>query len=366
MESIVQSIKNFGFRQPLVLDRNNTIVCGHARYEAAAALGIETVPCELASDLSEEQISAYRILDNEIAAQGYTDLIKLNVELEKLPNFDFKPFNIEFPTIETVVEGLTDADDVPAITVNPKTRMGDVWILGNHRLMCGDSTMIDSVEKLMDGKKADMVFTDPPYGVEYQSNMRTKSAQFGILENDNIILDIAPNIFFILKENASAFIWTSHSVYPQWRNQFKDHYKNTIIWYKGCGGMGDLNGNYATDYEMALFCVKGKIKFNEDRGMAVWNIKKDSNSLYEHPTQKPVALAIKAINDLANNFSIIVDLFGGSGSTLIACEETNCKCFMMEISPAYCDVIVNRWQKFTGKDAVLELNGMNFNEVPNG
>ena len=213
--------------------------------------------------------------------------------------------------------------------------------------------MIDDVDKLMDGEKADMVFTDPPYGVEYRSNM---SKRFEQIKNDDTILEIAPVIWQFLADDSAAFVWTSHHVYPVWRQQFDAFYKQTIIWAKGGGGMGDLQGQYALDYEMALFCVKGSPRFEGKRGMAVWDIGKDSASGYVHPTQKPVALAERALGDFTKAKNNVLDLFGGSGSTLIACERQNRRCRMMELEPAYCDVIIKRWEDFTGQTAEL-VNG---------
>jgi DNA modification methylase len=366
LESIVQSIRQFGFRQPIVLDKNNVIVCGHARYEAAAALALSDVPCEMADDLTEEQINAYRILDNEIAAQGFTDKTMLSVELAKLPDFDFKPFNLDIPKIETIVEGLTDADDVPAITVNAKTKPGDVWLLGEHRLMCGDSTMIDSVERLMNGEKADMVFTDPPYGYKYESNHYKEGNPHGMLENDDSILDFIPLLNGFLKDNTAIYICGSHQTIHKWREIIDKEfdYKNLIVWKKNNWSMGDLKGSYAGQHELIIYAVKGKVNLRGERHRDIWEFNREPPK--DHPTQKPVEMIEFAIKNTSDNGFTILDLFGGSGSTLIAAEKTNRKCLMMEISPAYCDVIVNRWQKFTGKEAILEGSDMKFNEVSNG
>jgi DNA modification methylase len=226
--------------------------------------------------------------------------------------------------------------------------------------MCGDSTSVDAVGALMAGEKADMVFTDPPYGVSFQSNM---SKRFDVLTNDDKILDVAPVIWGIMGEDTAAFVWTSHHVYPEWRAQFSEFYKQTIIWHKGGGGMGDLSGQYALDYEIALFCTKGSPKFRGKRGMAVWEVSKDSASNYVHPTQKPVALAETAIADFSDNDDTVLDLFGGSGSTLIACEKTGRVARLMELDPRYVDVIVKRWQDYTGKKATREADGVAFDEV---
>ena len=237
------------------------------------------------------------------------------------------------------------------ISLNDKVdiKHGDIFLLGEHRLMCGDSTIIEDVDKLMDGNKADMVFTDPPYGVNYKSNM---SNRFNVIMNDNVILDIINPIKKYSKNDIHWYIWTSHNVYEIWKKMFLNYYKNTIIWYKGGGGMGDLEGDYATDYEMCIFCHFGRKLLNNQRTGAVWKISKDNSVDYVHPTQKPIELAIRAINNSSKTNDIILDLFGGSGSTLIASELTDRKCYMMELDPQYVDVIIRRYEYMFKKKAV--------------
>lgn len=283
------------------------------------------------------------------------------IQLSSYSEIDFDHFVEEYYDDSSTPQATGDEDAVPDVDTKAPavTQLGDIWLLGDHRVMCGDSTDAASVAILMNGEKADMVFTDPPYGVEYRSNM---TKRFDVLMNDNIILDIYKIVIGIMKQNSAAFIWTSHHVYPIWRDQFKDSYKQTLIWSKGGGGMGDLNGQYALDYEMALFCTNGKPEFKRKRGMAVWQIGKDAASGYVHPTQKPVALAENAIEDFTTKNEKVIDLFLGSGSTLIACEKNNRKCYGMELDPHYCDVIVKRWQDFTGKTARRELDGKSFAE----
>ena len=365
---IASSIKEFGFLNPIIVDGDNGIIAGHGRVMAAKKLGIEELPCVDASHLTEAQKKAYVIADNKIALNSEWDVDALRVEFEALREMDFDVeltgFSLdeisELEIEELVPEYEEDADgEVIEPPVEPKTKEGDVWILGKNRLMCGDSTSIDAVDKLMDGEKADLVFTDPPYGVSYSNGMNDK---FDVIKNDDVILDIAPVIYSFMKDDTAAFIWTSHHVYPQWREQFESIYKQTLIWYKHGGGIGDLEGSYALDYEIALFCVKGRPKFNGKRGMAVWDVKKDGSSSYVHPTQKPTELSERGINDFCKQNGRVLDLFGGSGSTLIGCEKTNRKAYIMELDPKYCDVIINRWQTLTGKEAVLESTGEKFND----
>lgn len=364
---IAASIREFGFTNPVLIDAEGGIIAGHGRVMAARKLELDAVPCLRLSHLTDAQKRAYVIADNKLALNAGWDAEMLRVEFDELKGMDFDleltGFTLAeidglFPTEGT--EGLTDPDEAPAPPVTPTTKPGDVWVLGKHRVMCGDSTSIDAVDRLMNGDRADLVFTDPPYGVNFQSNM---SKRFDVLANDDKILDVAPVIWEFMGENTAAFVWTSHHVYPEWRTQFSEFYKQTIIWHKGGGGMGDLTGQYALDYEIALFCTKGSPKFRGKRGMAVWEVSKDGAVNYVHPTQKPVALAETAIHDFSDKNDKVMDLFGGSGSTLIACEKTGRHARLMELDPKYCDVIVKRWQKFTGHTAQLESDGRTFDEV---
>lgn len=359
---IAESLSKFGAARSIVIDENNRILAGNGTIAGAKAAGIknlkviETDGKEIIAvkrtGLSEDEKVGLALADNRTSDLSEWDLNmleELSQEHDLEPWFDNDDLKELLGETEVLpAEGLTDPDDVPEVPEEPVTKEGDLYILGNHRLLCGDSTNILHVEKLMDGNKADMVFTDPPYGVNYNSGWQQK---FNEIQNDNKILEIAPIIWQILSENSAAYIWTSHHVYPIWRKQFESFYKQTIIWRKAGGGMGDLKGQYAPDYEMALFCVKGSPQFKGERGMAVWDIKKDAPSSYKHPTQKPVALAEKAFKDFTVVQDTILDLFGGSGSTLIAAERLKRQSFLMELDPKYCDVIVKRWEDFTGKTA---------------
>jgi DNA modification methylase len=245
-------------------------------------------------------------------------------------------------------------DEVPEPPVDPITKPGDLWTLGDHRLLCGDSTKAEDVERLMAGAKADMIHTDPPYGMSFQSNMRTKSKQFDELENDDKILSgwITPAI------NASSgwvFVWTTWKVLEQWLPVVREFGKmtNLVVWSKGGGGIGDLKGTFATDHEMAMVFNRGAEICGKRIG-SVWSFGKDAASTYMHPTQKPVALAAEAIDKTTHTGTLVYDPFLGSGTTLIAAEQLGRKCYGMEISPQYCDVIVKRWETLTGKKAELD------------
>jgi len=355
---LAASIKEFGFRNPILVDGMG-IIAGHGRLLAARKLGLEKVPTIDCSDMTETQKKAYIIADNKLALNSGWDTNLLSLELEQL---DANGFNLELLGFDSkeldellapeVVEGLTDEDAVPDVPDEPKTKLGDIYILGNHRLMCGDSTSIDAVDKLMDGQKADMVFTDPPYGVSYQSNKRVKSEKFDVLMNDDVILDIVPIIEIFSK--GWVFIWTTWKVVDKWLENTKGlgFPSNMVVWFKGGGGIGDLNKTFFTDYEMALVWHRGAELCGKRIG-SVWKVGKDGASDYVHPTQKPVALAEEALDKTTKPNHIVMDLFGGSGSTLIAAEKIGRHARIMELDPKYCDVIVKRWEDFTGKQAIL-------------
>ena len=214
----------------------------------------------------------------------------------------------------------------------------------------------------MAGQKADMVFTDPPYGVEYQSNMRTKSQKFDVLANDDAFLDIAP----VLEAHSSGwmFVWTSWKVQTKWIDLLHGfgYPTNIVIWHKPGGGIGDLKKTFSSDYEVALVWHRDAELCGKRIG-SVWTISKDGASTYVHPTQKPVALGEEAIDKTTRSGATVLDLFGGSGSTMIACEKTGRIARLMELDPKYCDVIIKRWQQFTGKKAILEQTGQTYEEL---
>jgi DNA modification methylase len=356
---IAASIKEFGWTNPILVDGESGVIAGHGRLLAARKLGQKEVPVIELKHMTESQKRAYVIADNQLAMNAGWDTTLLSLELADLKEQGFEMDVLGFDPKELdkllepeQVEGLTDEDAVPEVPVEPKTKLGDIYQLGNHRLMCGDSTSIDAVEKLMDGQKADMVFTDPPYGVEYQSNMRTKSQKFDVLANDDQFLDIAPVIEVCSK--GWVFVWTSWKVQTKWIDLFSGfgYPTNIVIWHKPGGGIGDLKKTFSSDYEVALVWHRGAELCGKRIG-SVWTVNKDGASTYVHPTQKPVALAEEAIDKTTTKTNIVLDLFGGSGSTLIACEKVNRHARLMELDPKYCDVIIKRWEDFTGKKAVL-------------
>jgi DNA modification methylase len=348
---IAASIKEFGFRNPILVDGVG-IIAGHGRLMAAQKLGLGKVPTIDCSDMTEGQKKAYIIADNKLALNAGWDNAMLTIELQDLEDEGFDLTLLGFDDKELnallqpeIVDGLTDEDAIPDVPEEPKTKLGDIYILGNHRLMCGDSTSIDAVDKLMDGNAVDLIFTDPPYNVGFNG----RSGKHDVIKNDNLsesdfetfIGEVCNTIKAI---NPKAYyIWCNWNFYGIL--QGKLDYKTCIVWAKNVFGMG--NG-YRHQHEFCLF--NGKIDEVIKNESDLWEVKKDHN--YVHPTQKPVALSVRAFGNHIKLLNVL-DLFGGSGSTLIGAEQTGRKAFLMELDPKYCDVIVKRWEEFTGKKAVL-------------
>lgn len=359
VSQVAASITEFGFNNPILIDKKNTIIAGHGRLLAAQKLGLPEVPCVRLEHLTETQKKAYIIADNKLALNAGWDEELLSLELKGLEEDGFDTSLIGFDEKEMAQilsegskDGLTDEDEIPEVNEEAQTKEGDLYQLGNHKLLCGDSTSVEQVERLMGGEKADMVFTDPPYGMNYQSNMRVKTQKFKKIENDDQMLNFIPVVDAF--SQGWVFIWTTWKVFKSWVDLCKPlgTLSNVIIWFKGGGGIGDLKKTFSTDYEMALVYNRGA-ELRGKRIGSVWTVKKDFASNYKHPTQKPVELAVEALEKTTVANNIVLDIFGGSGSTMIACEKANRRCYMMEKDPIYCDVIVKRWEDFTGSKAKL-------------
>ena len=360
MGKLKNSINEFGYVDPIIVNKhNNHIVGGNQRYCALKSLGYDEVDVIFIDEPDLNREKALNIALNKIS--GEWDFVKLADILDDLELNDFdisltgfdelelEDFGIEDQTehepVEIVEDDYEEPDELEVIVQH-----GDIYILGNHRLMCGDSTSVDDVEKLMNGNKADMVFTDPPYSYNYQSNMRTKSEKFDVLMNDDKILNFMHPLKIV--NDGFVFICTTWKVLDKWIPLFKQYYNlsNMIIWNKGGGGIGDLKHTFLTDYEIIL-CSNNEREIIGKRIGSVWNIGKDNVNDYVHPTQKPIKLSANAIKNVTKETHNVLDLFGGSGSTMIACEQLNRNCYMMELDPKYCQVIINRWEEFTGEKA---------------
>lgn len=396
---VANSIKEFGFKVPIIIDENNVIVAGHTRLKSAEMLGLESVPCIRADDLTEEQIKAFRLADNKVGEIATWDLSKLNIELEgiSLPMSDFGFENINESDIEIDEDGFdfNEEEELPP----PKTKRGEIYQLGDHVLMCGDSTSQDDVDKLMDGAIADLVVTDPPY------NVNISNSKGMTIENDNMqnrefcefLIKAFSNMNLYLKEGGAFYVWYAgkeHINFETALNSADLHVRQQLIWVKNqfilgrqdyqwqhepcLYGWKDGAGHYFTYDRTQSTTIEDKpIDYdNLSKEEAIKMLKKvysaqlPSTIIREnkplvndlHPTMKPINLIARLIKNSSEKQDIVLDLFGGSGSTLIACQQLNRKCYMMEYDPRYADAIIHRWEEFTGRKAVLiggDLSGKN-------
>lgn len=368
---IAASIREFGFLNPIIIDADNGIIAGHGRVMAAQKLGLANVPVIEASHLSEAQRRAYVLADNRLALDAGWDNDLLKIELQDLQaeGFDLSltGFNVDEigNFLADATEGLTDPDAVPDAPAVPVTVEGDVWVLGRHRLMCGDSTSVDAVERLMDGRKANMLHTDPPYGVDYEGvpNDHLKDVQL-----EAFLHDALSCAFTALAPGSNIYVWhadiTALEFISAFRSAgFKQARPSTIQWVKPSLTMSQ--GDYHLQNEPCLYGWKegsGRVRVKDRKQTTIWKCDRTDEAKV-HPTMKPVELCQRAIENSSEVNGIVLDLFGGYGSTLIACEKTARDCRMMELDPKYCDVIVKRWQDFTGQQATLEGDGRTFADL---
>jgi len=419
VKEIIDSIKRRGWTNPILTDGQNGIVAGHGRLLAAQKLGLKRVPTIDLSFASEADKIEYIIEDNKLALNAGWDygILKLQFDLLEDAGLDLKNTGFhkdelkEIRNVNTFREDLCDEDEVPTVPTVPVSKLGDIWILGNHRLMCGDSTMLDQVEKLMNGEKAEILITSPPY-----SDMREYSG-------NDISLDVITSIFKSFYQQANFYVinlglqYKNHEINPYWNSWVKSATDIGLkllawnVWDKiQAGSISNQSQMFALSHEwIFVFGEKPKqlnriweksensekrqkyFKVN-DKGQKVRSVRQTDGSMdfssygrdYEsknmgsvitqfseqertinHPAKYPVGLPEPYIESMTNENDIVIDCFGGSGSTLIACEKTNRKCFMMEISPAYISVIIRRYCKFTGKDAILESTGKTFKSLEN-
>jgi len=350
---IAASVREWGWTMPILIDETGNIIAGHGRVMAAQKLGIKDVPCMTAEGWSEAKRRAYVIADNKLALNAGWDDEMLRAEFSELRDLDFDLSLTGFDEAEIgalfptgVTEGLTDEDAVPEAPEQPVTVEGDVWLLGQHRLMCGDSTRIDAVERLMDGTKPDLIHTDPPYGMNAVTKSSVLKKNYGtdIMGDDNP--DVAKDAFALI-----------YGLYPDAKQiWWGANYYCSILPDSECWLVWDKNNGSSdqTDCELAWANFRSVV-----RQFTMASEKKNR----VHPTQKPVALMewiIKRFNLSANT---IADFFGGSGSTLIAAEKHGIQSFIMEFDPKFADVIIKRWQDFTGQQATLEATGQTYDEL---
>lgn len=368
IDQLAKIIQFQGWRHPIIVSKlTGFIVAGHGRLAAAKRLNLTEVPVSFQEFNDSDQEYIFLQSDNAIALQAELDLSQIQLDLKDIGPFDIDLLGIkDFKFDPDVTDAQCDEDEIPE-KVEPKTKRGDIYRLGNHRIMCGDSTMIDDVEKLMGGEKADMVFTDPPYGVDYHGGHNEKKRN-GI-KNDalqgedltDLFADALSTACLVSADHSAFYIWYANGKAVETFASFSKlplKVRAVLCWYKVRSGLGAFMSQYIPNYEPCIYAFKEGCSpqwFGPTDEKTVWELKRESKNEF-HPTQKPVELPERAIRNSSEQGNAVLDLFGGSGSTLIACEKTNRKAFLMELDPHYCDIIVARWEKFTGQKAEL-ING---------
>jgi DNA modification methylase len=408
VDAVAASLAEFGFRQPIVVDSDGVIVVGHTRWKAAKKLGLAKVPVHVATNLTPEQIRAYRIADNKTGELAEWDLEILPIELNELREggfdmdvlaFDEEELGKLLSSAQGVTEGLTDPDSIPEPPDDPVTQKGDIWVLGNHRLMCGDSGSPEDLDRLLDGAVIDLVNMDPPYNVKVEprsstaiaaglSSFQNKKVQLhhqgfdqarGVtdpkkarkkmrakdrpLENDfvtdeafdQMLLAWFGNASRVMKPGASFYVWGGYANlgnYPAPLKKSGLYFSQGIVWDKQHPVL--TRKDFMGAFEICFYGWKEGAAhryFGPNNATDLWHVKKVNPQSMVHLTEKPVELAVRSIQYSSKPGENVLDLFGGSGSTLIGCEQTDRRAFLMELDQAYCDVIVERWEKFTGKKA---------------
>ncbi len=381
VEQMAGAIREFGFRIPLIVKSTGEICDGHLRYKAAQHLGLEQVPVILADDLTETQIKAFRILVNRSAtwADWDDDLLRLELEELQLGDFDLALTGFDADELldilageETSTEGNTDEDAAPEVPVTPVSKLGDVWIMGGHRLLCGDSTDAASYDTLLGSERVAMIFQDPPYNVDYANTAKDKlRGTHRPILNDNLGDGFQDFLLAAFKPalarcDGAVYIAMSSSELDTLQSAFRaagGKWSTFIIWAKNTFTLG--RSDYQRQYEPILYGWPegAKRHWCGDRDQGdVWQIKKPAkNDL--HPTQKPIEVPERAIRNSSRPGDIVLDCFGGSGSTLIAAEKSGRQARLIELDPKYVDVIVRRWQEYAGAQAVREADGVKFDDL---
>jgi site-specific DNA-methyltransferase (adenine-specific) len=365
VEKIAASIDEFGFINPVLIDKDNVIIAGHGRVMGAKKLGLEKVPCLRIEHLTEAQKRAYILADNKLAEDAGWDEEILNIELQALREMDFDislaGFDLDDLSFDEYGEDEAIEDDYDEeLPEEPKSKVGQIYKLGRHRLMCGDSTSVEDVEKLMDGSFADLLLTDPPYNVDYTG--KTKDAlkiQNDKMDNDNFrqfLRDAFAAADAVMKAGAVFYIWHADSEGYNFRGACFDigwSVRQCIIWNKNCMVMG--RQDYQWKHEPCLYGWKegaGHLWASDRKQTTVLNFDKPTKNNI-HPTMKPIPLFDYQIKNNTKGGDIVLDLFGGSGTTLMACEQNGRNAYLMELDPRYIDAIIDRWEQFTGQKAEL-------------
>lgn len=392
VDTVAASIRQFGWRQPIVVDVEDVVIVGHTRLLAAQKLELETVPVHIADNLTPAQVRAYRIMDNRAADETSWDLELLEIEMAQMraQGIDLASTGFDEHQIEELLKPppATEDDDVPAPPARPTSKAGDVWLLGHHRLMCGDALNYEAVERLtgakpadlvittpateleLDDVAADLVFTDPPYNVDYEGYTKAKLKIQGDHMTRDEFLAFLTGTFAsykaAIKPGAALYVCHPSSMQREFQDAMEEAgfvVRTQIIWGKNTFAWGF--GRYKFQHEPIFYAhVKGqKDAWHGDKAQStLWLCAKPSANRL-HPTMKPVELIERALENSSRPRQIVLDLFGGSGSTLIACEKLGRRARLMELDPIYADVIVDRWQQYTGLTATLEGHGDTFAET---
>lgn len=365
VDAVASSIKNFGFKVPIVIDKENEIVTGHTRLLAAKKLGMDQVPVIVADDLSEAEVKAFRLADNKVSELADWDWSLLEVELENLEDldleFDMEEFGFDLISDNGEYTDVIEDEFNDEIPEQRRTKSGNVWILGKHRLMCGNSLDPEDVNRLMQEDRADLLLTDPPYNIDYQGATEEKLTIQNDSMGDKEFREFLSNAFRcadnVMKPGASFYIWHAESEGYNFRGSLRDigwQVRQCIIWNKSQMTLG--RQDYQWKHEPCLYgwTEGGSHSWYSDRKQTtVLNFDKPSRN-GEHPTMKPVELFAYLIENSSKKGDAVLDLFGGSGTTLICCEQLDRRAYIMELDERYCDVIINRWEELTGEKAILE------------
>ena len=373
VEYVANSIREFGFKQPIVIDDQYEIVCGHTRWKAAKAIGLETVPCVMADDLTPEQIQAYRLADNKTAEMADWDFELLEQELNDIDPAMFDMADFGFFQGDEISKNepkeVTDDDFNPDEEVESRCKRGQVWQLGAHRLMCGDST---NVEKLMNGEKADIAFTSPPYnagksakltGNTHMTECKYESGEDDLSNYDELLEKSTDNMISNAKYAFVNLQMLSNNkkTVIDWVHNHKDELCDVAIWYKSSTAPAMAERVMNSQFEFVFVFSKK----NNSRAIGTKKFRGTVSNVYEGSAQRkneyaeihsatfPMEFVVHFISNFTNEDDVVLDVFGGTGTTMIACEQLNRKCYMCELDPHYCDVIIKRWEDFTGQKAVL-------------
>jgi DNA modification methylase len=374
VDAVARSIEAYGFNNPIITDGDLKIAAGHTRLKAAIKLGLKEVPVIRIPGLIGSKFTGFSIADNKTAELADWDdalLGEIVFELKQEDDFDLSTLGFDDVELRGILADYMDdddkADEVPPVPEVAKSKLGDLYQLGDHRLLCGDATKKEDVERLMSGDKADMIFTDPPYGVNYIGGSKKREPLVGDTKGFEIYYRTIGEHLDFVKDCASVYVcfagMNSVEVFSALRESGLN-LKNIIIWAKNNAQFGMLGANYHQKHEPILFGCKGKKYkwYGPNNEVTVWEISRASKNEY-HPTQKPVELVARAIRNSSFITAAVLDIFLGSGTTMIACEQLGRRCFGMEIEPRYVQVCIERWEQFTGQNAILLSTGQRFSDI---